>query len=92
MVAFEVIHFMKMDTRGNDKFVSIKLDISKAYNRMDWEYLKEVMIKMGFNQKWLQWMVMCIESVNYNVLVNGEHVGPVIPECGLRQVDPLSLY
>jgi hypothetical protein len=37
------------------------------------------MEKMGFSHKWIQWMVMCVESVDYSVLVNGEHVGPVIP-------------
>lgn len=83
---------MKTKIRGNDKFVALKLDISKAYDRMDLEYLKEVMIKMGFNQKWLQWMVMCIQSVGYSVLVNGEHVGPVISGRGLRQGGPLSPY
>jgi hypothetical protein len=51
MVAIEVIHFMKTKTRGNDQFVALKLDISKAYDRMDWDYLKEVMIKMGFSEK-----------------------------------------
>ena len=84
MIAIEVIHFMKTKTRGNDKYVALKLDISKAYDRMDWDYLMKVMIKMGFSQKWIQWMAMCIESVDYNGLVNGENVGPIIPGLGLR--------
>jgi len=49
MVAIEVIHYMKTKTRGTNGCVALKLYISKAYDQMDWEYLKEVMIKMGFN-------------------------------------------
>lgn len=53
IIAIEVIHFMKTKTRGNDKFVALKLDITKAYDRMDWDYLKVVMEKMGFSHKWI---------------------------------------
>jgi hypothetical protein len=50
------------------------------------------MIKMGFNEKWIQWMVICVGSVDYSVLVNGERVGPIIPGRGLLQGDPRSPY
>jgi len=78
MVAIEVIHFMKTKTRGDDMYVALKLDICKAYDRMDWDYLRAVMVKMGFNAKWIHWVSMCVESVNYSVLVNNEKVGPII--------------
>jgi len=53
MAATEVIHFMQTKTWGTDRCVAFKLDISKAYDRMDWEYLREVMVKMGFCNKWI---------------------------------------
>jgi hypothetical protein len=92
MIAAEIIHHMKCKTRGKMGEVALKIDISKAYDRVDWNYVKSIMVKMGFHDKWVRWMSMCMESVHYQVLVNGESVGPVRPKRGLRQGDPLSPY
>jgi len=92
MVAIEVLHFMKAKTCSQDRYVALKLDISKAYDRMDWRYLMVVLNKMGFHHCWIHWMRMCVEPVDYSLLVNGEQVGPIIPGRGLRQKDPLSPY
>jgi len=37
----------------NDRYVALKIDISKVYDRMDWDYLRAVMVKMGFNSRWI---------------------------------------
>ncbi|PNX70556.1 ribonuclease H, partial [Trifolium pratense] len=47
---------------------------------------------MGFGDAWIRWIMMCVSSVNYSVLMNYDRVGPIIPGRGLRQGDPLSPY
>ena len=89
MAAIEIIHHMKTKVKGNMGEVALKLDISKAYDKIEWNYLREVMEKMGFSQ---QWIMLCVETVDYPVLVNGSVTGPIIPGRGLRQGDPLSPY
>jgi len=83
IISIEVIHFMKTKTRGNDMYVSLKLDISKAYDIIVWDYLREVMVKMGFDSRWIHWMCMCVESFDYSMIFNHEAVGPIILGHGL---------
>jgi hypothetical protein len=47
---------------------------------------------MGFSQQWIKWMMLCVETVYYSVLLNGEKVGPIVSRRGLCQGDPLSPY
>jgi len=68
------------------------IQIPNTYDRNDWLYLKEVMIKMGFASRWIRWIMMCVETVDYFVIVNNESVRPIFPGRGLRQGDPLSPY
>jgi len=92
MVAIEIVHFMKAKAKGKSGDVALKLDISKAYDRLNWDYLRDIMIQMGFSSRWVSWIMLCIETVDYLVLVNGASVGPIVQGHGLRQGDPLSPY
>jgi len=72
--------------------LALKIDISKAYDRVDWGFLRGVLMRMGFNEKWIQWMMICVSSVTYSVFMNFDRVGPIVPGRGLRQGHLLSPY
>ena len=92
LVAFETLHHIKMKKVGKVGHVAIKLDMSKAYDRLEWEFLKKIMEKMGFHPTWVGWIMECIKSVSYSILVNGVPKGHILPTRGIRQGDPLSPY
>ncbi|RVX23130.1 Transposon TX1 uncharacterized 149 kDa protein [Vitis vinifera] len=68
LIANEVID--SWQKRG-EKGIVCKLDIEKAYDSINWQFLLKVMQKMGFGSKWIGWMWYCISTVKYSVLVNG---------------------
>ena len=51
LVAFETLHYMKNHNSGNTSYMALRLDMSKAYDRVEWSFLKDIMIQMGFNDK-----------------------------------------
>ena len=92
LVAFEFMHYLNHKDDGKENYMSIKLDMSKAFDKVEWNFIKEVMEKMGFAKKWVDLIMLCISSVSYSIIINGEACGNVIPVRRIRQGDPFSPY
>ena len=92
LVAFALMHYLDHKKSGKDGYMAIKLDMSKAYDRVEWIFIEKVMRRLGFHEKWVGWILKCITTVSYSVLINGESHGSITPSKGLRPGDPLSSY
>ena len=77
---------------GKEGICAIKLDMHKAYDRVEWSFLKKIMLKLGFKEKWVDLVMQCVSSVEYRVRFNNEETESFKPTRGLRQGDPLSPY
>ncbi|XP_019151047.1 PREDICTED: uncharacterized protein LOC109147845 [Ipomoea nil] len=92
LLAAEVGHFLNRKQCGLGGWGALKLDMAKAYDRMEWPYLRNMMMALGFHRNWVDLVMKCVTTVSYSILVNGSRSDPIIPTRGLRQGDPLSPY
>lgn len=92
LVAFKTLHHMRNHNKGKTGFMALKLNISKAYDRVEWSYMEKVLVKMGFQDRWVKLMMLCITTTSYSILINGEPRGDISLTKGLPQRDPLFPY
>ena len=86
------MHHISQKKLGRVEEMTLKLDMSKAYDRVEWTCLENVMRKMGVHQKMIEVIMRCITTVTYSIRINGQTRGRIVPSRGLCQGNPLSPY
>ncbi|KMT09185.1 hypothetical protein BVRB_6g132880 [Beta vulgaris subsp. vulgaris] len=92
LISHEISNWVRKRKKGCSFAGILKVDLSKAYDRIRWDFVKAMLIRMKFPDSWVVWLMQCITTVSYSILVNGEPTESFLPSVGLRQGDPLSSY
>lgn len=60
LLAHDMVHALRKNPECNEEFMAIKTDMSKAYDRVEWDFMKELLLRLGFDRKWVGWIMFCI--------------------------------
>ena len=77
---------------GKVGYMAIKIDLEKAYDKLEWSFIKCMLMRYNFPNNIIELVLSCISSVSTSILFNGGSLEPFYPTRGIRQGDPLSPY
>lgn len=92
IVAHELVHGLRTNDEISGIGMAIKTDMSKAFDRVEWSFLEVLMENFGFDRIWIRWIMSCVSTVSYSVLLHGRTHGFIKPERGIPQGNPLSPF
>ncbi|PKH47876.1 hypothetical protein CRG98_050413 [Punica granatum] len=86
----EILHTMKK-TKARRGWVGMKIDFTKAFNKLEWSFIIKILEKLGFHSTFISWIFQCISTSTFSVLLNGSPHDHFLPSRGIRQGDPISM-
>ncbi|KAF7821742.1 ribonuclease H [Senna tora] len=92
LIANELVHYLNQCKKGKTSWAAMKVDVSKAYDKVSWTFLRELLTLIQFPHHWVTMLMECVTTPMSRVLINGEFSDWFHPKSGLQQGDPISPY
>ena len=91
IIAQEILHSMEKK-KGRSGVMALKIDLEKAFDRLEWSFIREILIHFNFPSDLIAIIMDCISSSTVSILFNGGKLDSFSPSRGIRQGDPISPY
>lgn len=76
--------------KGKKGYMKVKIDLAKAYDKVEWKVLGHIMKNFGFHEHFVTMVLECVSSPQFSILLNGSPFGYFKSQRGIRQGDPMS--